>query len=226
MRTKCPLSCLSVKWLHLQEWRNKKKKKLWAIKILLNPLVKKFHSARWRQHISVKRLQTENLDFFPLYCSYCVFYFPLQKQDKLKLFLELCIHDILQWAYSVCGLVWHLKPGQALLHSVSEYGWCSRPPPRGESAPLLSWLLWACLPLYVSVSCMTAEWGKKQGRWQIVNMPFYSLTARSCTGKVRSFTHTHCEAHWCCTTHLVTPDFWLWFCCYHWFPVKRQLRAN
>lgn len=49
-----------------------KKKEIWAIQILLNPLVKKIHSARWRQHISVIRLQSENLDFFSLKCSYCV----------------------------------------------------------------------------------------------------------------------------------------------------------
>lgn len=64
------------------------KKRLWAIKILLNPLVKRFHSARWHQHVSASRLQTQNLDFFPSIAVIVSFTSPCKSKINSNYFLN------------------------------------------------------------------------------------------------------------------------------------------
>lgn len=100
--------------------------------------------------------------FFPITQSLCLFFHTgTNWNDSLNFPFITSYSRQPERAYLVGGFVWDPRPDPALLHSASECGWCSRPPPWGGSALLLNWPLWVCLPLYVSVSCMTAEWGRK-----------------------------------------------------------------
>lgn len=139
---------------------------------LLNLHVKWFHSVVFPYNMVSSAYFTDSAAdskthcFFPLtvFCRGCVF---SSQGNNLKSFPELSTSTYsrqLPPTYLVGGFLWDPRPGPALLHSVSESGWCSRPLPPGGSAPLLNWLLSVCLPLYVSAACMTAEWERKT-RW-------------------------------------------------------------
>lgn len=121
-------------------------------------------------------------------------FIPPERKAKLKLVHELsCFshHTCEQHAYLVGGFVWDPRPGPALLHSASECGWRSRHLPRGGSAPLLNWLLWACLPLCASVSCMTAGcWAEtRRVTHSAMYLRVWQFRTSHHTGKVHAFTH-------------------------------------